>query len=1028
MALRTIGTAGGAHEDASRAAAEGTFDVNATPAIPRLLLLMGTPQVRHGETTYPLPDSLPGYLVAYLAYRADWVPREQLATLCWPDATEEDAQHNLRVNLNRLRPHLRTWGIEPALVAERRRVRLDLPTDTGSLRDALGAGDWNAAAALPRGPFLHGITFRAFPVLGEWARTERESLLARWREAVLAAAPPLAPAAAGALAERYLEHDPYDEEVLRVQLAALATLGRAEDAQRAYERFRARSLAELGFGPSATLDAFLHGIVAAPSTGAPAAADEDALIGRERDLQDLIDALPRQRAVVLAGLGGVGKTRLAREAVPRAAAVFPGGIWWVDAAALSGPAQIARRLADLAHLPGGGGPDPVGRLAERIGEKPALLLLDNAEALLGERAALLAMLQALLDASPVLHVLATSRETLGLAGEHVVRLDGLGLPSGQADVLEAAAVRLFVAHARRARPGFDPRGAVADLATIARLTGGLPLALRLAAGWIRLIDCAQVAQELKQGLAALDAGDGRSVRAALDGSWNRLPPAERQVLARMAAFAGEFDLDDARRVADAGLPVLASLVDRSLLCHSDGEGRARFEQHPLVRQFAREKLQATPGDAQQTFERHAVLLAQRLAGGAGSDPQAQHDAVARVGARFADVMAAWSWSAAAGRSDLLVQVTPALARFFETKGRWDEGIPLFEAAETQLDAGDPQERAALAVLQRSRGTLLYRRSDYDAAEAVLRSALEHARALGHRAGIRMCLNVLGLALWMQGRYAEARGEVAQAQAMAQEDGDPRSDAKLSSTLALLDKAQGDVDAAEAGWRRALELNRLLGDWEGVASLSNNLGNLLRGQEKLDAALALLEEGLRVCDEHGLAAARSFLLINIALVHLDAGRTGPAKSFAELALDDCRRAGERKLVSPCHMLLAYLALAPGEYAAAAAHLVEALRLTRALGDVQNQLEALDGFGRWLDARGERARAAALWTAIGRHPKLQDELRRELDKRWGELALDAAVRERAERDADAIDLVAATEHAIRELTAFGAHAGGGAPARA
>jgi hypothetical protein len=129
-----------------------------------------------------------------------------------------------------------------------------------------------------------------------------------------------------------------------------------------------------------------------------------------------------------------------------------------------------------------------------------------------------------------------------------------------------------------------------------------------------------------------------------------------------------------------------------------------------------------------------------------------------------------------------------------------------------------------------------------------------------------------------------------------------------------------------------------------------------------------------------------------------------------------------------MLLAYLALAPGDHTAAAAHLVEALRLTRALGDVQNQLEALDGFGRWLDARGERARAVALWTAIGRHPKLQEELRRELDKRWGELGLDAAVRERAQRDADAIDLVAATEHAIRELGAFGAGASGATPARA
>jgi len=194
------------------------------------LLLLGTPRLVRGEGVYALPDSLPGYLVAFLAHRNDWVPREHLATMLWPEAAEEEAQRNLRVNLNRLRPYLRTWGIEDTFVAERRRLRLSLATDTSDQRAALATGDWFRAADLPRGQFLHGLSFRAFAVLGEWARAERDELLARWREAILAAAQPLAPAAASALAARFLEHDPFEEEVLRLQLSALAALGRSSSA------------------------------------------------------------------------------------------------------------------------------------------------------------------------------------------------------------------------------------------------------------------------------------------------------------------------------------------------------------------------------------------------------------------------------------------------------------------------------------------------------------------------------------------------------------------------------------------------------------------------------------------------------------------------------------------------------------------------------------------------------------------------------------------------------------------------------
>src|SRR5262245_4322997 len=136
----------------------GTLQLAMAGATTRLELL-GTPRLVRGEAIYSLPDSLPGYLVAYLGFRADWVPREQVSTLLWPEASEEEAQRNLRVNLNRLRPQLRAWGIEEALVAERRRLRLDVESDTEALRAAVAGGAWAVAARAVRGPFLDGVSF-----------------------------------------------------------------------------------------------------------------------------------------------------------------------------------------------------------------------------------------------------------------------------------------------------------------------------------------------------------------------------------------------------------------------------------------------------------------------------------------------------------------------------------------------------------------------------------------------------------------------------------------------------------------------------------------------------------------------------------------------------------------------------------------------------------------------------------------------------------------------------------------------------
>ncbi len=156
--------------------------------MPGRLELFGVARWQADSRSANLPDSLPGYLVAYLAYRGDWVGRESLVELFWPDRQESEALHNLRSNLHRVRRLLADWSLAQSLETEPRRMRLSLPTDVAAFRAAIGRGDWPAAAEMQREPFLSALSYKGFPVLEEWAQMERTALGNVWRSAALKAA------------------------------------------------------------------------------------------------------------------------------------------------------------------------------------------------------------------------------------------------------------------------------------------------------------------------------------------------------------------------------------------------------------------------------------------------------------------------------------------------------------------------------------------------------------------------------------------------------------------------------------------------------------------------------------------------------------------------------------------------------------------------------------------------------------------------------------------------------------------------
>lgn len=995
------------------------------------LHLLDTPHLRFADRRLDLPDSLPGYLLAYLSVRADWVARESIAALFWPDAGQEESQHNLRVNLNRLRSLLQKWGLEPALVAERRRVRAGFDTDVADLRHASAATNWQAAVAVPQAPFMYGIGFRAFPVLEEWARSERHALQTQWRNAILAGAPNVAPAAARQWADRFLEFDPFDEDVLRVALSALSALGRADDATRLFHRFRDRMQAELGLEVSAGLAEFVQRLsapVAAASLPAAAAPPAGRLIGREPELAAIDDLLRTSRLVTLVGGAGVGKTRLAREAMQQVAGRFPAGVCWVSLATVERADDAAACIAEALQVRLSGRRDPLEHLIEKLSADAVLLLLDNAEHLLDgappsagyASSPLHATITGLLDACPRVRLLVTSRQRLRHAAEAVLDVASLPLPAPDETgtrVLASPAVQLFVAHAQRALPSFDPRAVADDIAQVCRLTGGLPLALELAAPWARLLSCRQIAEELARGLDALDASDtaGAGVRAAIDRSWRRLTDGERRVLAALGVFAGPFDALAARAAADAGLAALGSLADRSLLQVGTQGDRTVFDMHPLIRQFARERLAEDAGAHQLTHQRHAAHVARVLAPYADFRSIDQRAALVALEQVLADSLAAWSWACSRGDVDFVVQAALPLMHYFEQKGRLPTGIALFAQAEALFDPAAGRELAALVALGRARATLLFRWGDYVATDELARRTLRWARATGNASALKALLNLLGLAAWQRSRDAEAHRFFEQARTRAVADGDRAGEAVFLGNLALIAKKQGEFALAEQQWRAALALHRQTGNTRSACTTLHNLGSVVAHFGRHDEACRLLEEGLRACNEHGFDVLRPTYLATLAQVHGSCGRSQQAEELARLALQEARRTSNRQIEIAALILIAESASAARNFDAARGDLESAMRLARTHDDLPHLIESLSTYAHWLALQGDTSRAAVLWTLALTHPQLHAQLRPYVEAHLAEFAPSDAQRDSARGQAATLDFTAQVESALAALRA-------------
>ncbi len=972
--------------------------------------LLGSPQIEQDGKPVAFDTRKATALLAYLAVTAQAHSREALAALLWPEHDAQRAYANLRRTLWSLNRGLgKEWlDIDEDTVALSRAE--DLWVDIEAFHDRLarcqthGHGPsetctecttaLTAAVELYRGDFLAGFTLRDSPPFDEWQffqaetlRGELASALERlmrchaahsdWEQAIHAARRWLALDAL---------HEPAHRELMRLyalsaqRAAAIRQYQQCvrilqeeldsppqEQTTQLYEAIRRDELPlhEGQAGPPEPLGA--SGPATGPRHNLPP--QPTPFIGRDKALRDLGVLLhnPECRLLTLVGPGGVGKTRLAIQAAgAQVDDGFPHGVWFVPLASLNAPEFIVPAVAEALHFSffRREGEEPKRQLLNYLSQKETLLLLDNFESLVAGAS----LLSDILNSAPQVKLLITSRQRLNLQEEWVFEVQGLDYPedTGTPSLEEHSALQLFLERARRVDAGFAPQAALPAMVRICQLVEGMPLAIELAAAWVRLLSCEEIAQEIERSLDFLATSmrdvpqRHRSLRAVFDHSWQLLTEDEKRAVRRLSTFCGGFDREAAQQVAGADLALLSALVDKSLVRH---EALGSYSMHELLRQYAAEQLGQDPRDQQQVRDAHAayfaVFLEQRdkdLKDGR------QREAVDEIAAQIDNIRAAWNWAIEKGKASEIRRSAFSLFRYYHARFQPREGEEAFTRAVAALsrDAGMAVERTleielALGMSLAFQAVLASFLYDTEKSEALARQSLYVLRPLGPRLELALAN---ALAVWVGAieDLTEAEAFLREGMAIQQAAGDQWGLCVSLRMLGVCDYLGGNSAAAKQHLQESLAVSRTLGSrWE-MASALNELGEIAQHHDgDREAARRFYEESLEISRELGDRWAEQLMLDYIGYIDRELGEFEEARWLHLESLALAREIGDPLGIAGSLDNLGLVFRDLGDLDEAQRHFEQALAMRSQLSHYWSMAVSYDHLADLALARGDYERA-------------------------------------------------------------------------
>ncbi len=861
------------------------------------LFLFGPPRIELDGTPVKVSRHKAIALLAYLVVTAETHSRNTLATLLWPDYDQTRARAALRrtlVTFNKtgistwLETERETIGLNPEA-----NIQVDVILFHHYLTQCLAAKEDTDAVCLPlltkainlyHADFMAGFTLRDSPAFDEWQRVQTENLshdltsaLARlircysnkndFKPAIVCA-------------QRWLQIDPYYElaqrqlmklyawdnqraAALRQYEACVRILKSdldvppSEETSTLYERIqqgeivhRQQKAASRQITISLPLDTALHNFPAQPTP----------FIGRQQSLAEITKRVtnPECRLLTLTGPGGIGKTRLAIQTAIKQNRNFPDGLYFIPLTSVKSSDYLIQTLAESIHFPLENQGDSQLQLLNYLQHKKMLLVMDNFEHLTNE----VGIVVGILKHAPDIKILITSRERLNLQDEWVFEVKGMQYPSDDIseDIESYSSVALFLHRAYRVNSDFSLSPTEKPyIVRICQLLEGIPLGIELAATWVRVLSCQEIAHEIEKMYTPPHNLDflvtslqdvpqrHQSLRLVFEHSWELLTEDEQRIFSQLSVFEGGCSRKAIETITGASLFLISALVDKSLLMRSRLN---RYEMHEVLRQYAIEKLWQTTSEVEQIQNRHCdyytTFLQKRET---RLKSERQKETLAEIAREIDNIRASWKWAISQQNLDKIEKALDALWYFYAMYGWFREGAEMLGKAFIFLpedeENADTQTRTLIGKLRTNQGWFFLRQGLYQKANILLQQSITSFEKLNDSESMAGALHYMGILVGELGKPAESRQFMQKSLDIYRQTNNRWAIAWCLSNLAYRTSELGEANQAEGKrlLQESLAIYKELGHQQGIAGALNNLGYMHYRQKNYGLAQKLLKESL-----------------------------------------------------------------------------------------------------------------------------------------------------------------------------------------